>query len=202
MIFIKKVGITTRSFINDINIKQDKFPHSLMDIITKFDCIPIIIPDVNDITYYLNLCDGFIIPGAVTWTNTDILVMQYVLKENKPLLGICAGMQLIANIDTFIDNTIKVNKHYKPRIMYVHEIKLNDGILKNIFNKDNIMVNSRHHYRVELKDFFKVDATSQDNVIEAISIPSYKFIVGVQWHPEDMVDEMQDKLFAYFFSIL
>ena len=52
------------------------------------------------------------------------------------------------------------------------------------------------------KDFFKVEAMSDDGIIEAISLNRYKFIFGVQWHPEDMNDENQERLFKYFVNII
>mgnify|MGYP004627765125 CR=1 FL=1 len=200
MLNLKKIGISTRIITNDIGLKQDKVPHSLVKILEEHKALPIIIPNISDISYYLDICDGFIVPGGITWNETDIKIIKYVFKVNKPLLGICTGMQALANIDTFVDNTIKVDNHNVPNEEYVHEISINDGILKSILNKDKIKVNSRHNYKVEPKDYFKIDAVSYDEVIEAISFPEFKFIVGLEWHPEDMDDEDQNKIFKYFIS--
>ena len=200
MLNLKKIGISTRIITNDIGLKQDKVPHSLIKILEDHKALPIIIPNISDISYYLDICDGFIVPGGITWNEADIKIIKYVFKVNKPLLGICTGMQVLANIDTFVDNTIKVDNHNVPNEEYVHEISINDGILKNILNKDKIKVNSRHNYKVEPKDYFKIDAVSYDEVIEAISFPEFKFIVGLEWHPEDMDDDDQNKIFKYFIS--
>lgn len=200
MINLKKIGISTRIIKNEDGMEQEKVPRSLIKKLIGYDVIPIIIPDINDITFYLELCDGFILPGGTTWNDVDIKIIKYVFKINKPLLGICAGMQALANIDTFIDNTVKVNNHSFPNMEYVHEISINDGVLKDILNKDKIKVNSRHNYQVEPKDYFKIDAVSDDGVIEAISFSEFKFMVGLQWHPEDMNDDNQDKIFKYFLS--
>lgn len=199
---MKKIGITTRIITNEIGLKQEKVPHSLIKILEKYHVLPILIPNLKDISYYLDICDGFIIPGGNAWGDSDIMVIKYALVNDKPLLGICAGMQALANMDTLEDNTIKVDNHNVPNKKYVHEININDGIFKWIYKKDKILVNSRHSCRVEKKDFFKVEAVSSDGVIEGISIPKHKFIVGVQWHPEDLDDDNQDKLFAYFIDKL
>lgn len=178
---MKIIGISTRIITNDIGLKQDKVPHSLVKKLEEYKALPIIIPNISDISYYLDICDGFIVPGDITWNEVDIEIIKYAFKVNKPLLGICAGMQALANIDTFIDNTIKADNHNVPNEEYVHEISINDGILKNILNKDKIKVNSRHNYKVEPKNYFKIDAVSNDGVIEAISFPEFKFIVGLEW---------------------
>ena len=59
-----------------------------------------------------------------------------------------------------------------------------------------------HHDTIINENFFKVEARSDDGIIEAISLIGYKFIFGVQWHPEDMDDINQDKLFKYFISLI
>lgn len=197
---MKKIGISTRIITNDIGLKQEKVPSSLIKILEENGVLPIIIPNIDDISYYLDICDGFIVPGGITWNDVDVNIIKYVFKNDKPLLGICAGMQALANIDTFVDNTIKVENHNVPNVEYVHEISINDGILKSILNKDKIKVNSRHNYMIEPKSYFKIDAVSNDGVIEAISYPEFKFIVGLQWHPEDMDDDDQNKIFKYFIS--
>lgn len=197
---MKKIGISTRIITNDIGLKQEKVPHSLVKMLEKYDALPIIIPSISDISYYPDICDGFIVPGGITWNDTDIKIIKYAFKNDKPLLGICAGMQALANIDTFVDNTIKVENHNVPNEEYVHEISICDGILKDILNKDKITVNSRHNYMIEPKNYFKIDAVSKDGVIEAISFPEFKFIVGLQWHPEDIDDDDQNKIFKYFIS--
>lgn len=197
---MKKIGISTRIITNDIGLKQEKVPSSLIKILEENGVLPIIIPNIDDISYYLDICDGFIVPGGITWNDTDIKIIKYAFKNDKPLLGICAGMQALANIDTFVDNTIKVENHNVPNEEYVHEISICDGILKDILNKDKITVNSRHNYMIEPKNYFKIDAVSNDGVIEAISFPEFKFIVGLQWHPEDMDDDDQTKIFKYFIS--
>lgn len=202
---MKKIGITTRILNNDINLEIEKIPHSLIEKLNNYDVAVIIIPCVNDVSFYLDLCDGFIIPGGNAWNDVDVKVLKHAMKRNKPLLGICAGMQAIANINTFMDHTIKVDSdinHYVPNKEYVHEININEGILKDIIGKNKISVNSRHHDTVINENFFKVEARSDDGIIEAISLNDYKFIFGVQWHPEDMDDIDQDKLFRYFISLI
>ena len=200
-----KIGVTTRILINEIGLEIEKIPHSLIKKIEQFNVLPIIIPSIDNINYYLDTCNAFIIPGGTTWNDVDVKVLKHAMKHNKPLLGICAGMQLIANANTFMDHTIKVDSninHYVPDKEYVHKITIYDGILKDIIGKKKIYINSRHHDTIINENFFKVEARSDDGIIEAISLIGYKFIFGVQWHPEDMDDIDQDKLFKYFISLI
>ena len=58
-------------------------------------------------------------------------------------------------------------------------------------------VNSYHHQAVKtLSPDFQKTAISEDGLIEGIYMPSRKFIMGVQWHPEFSyeVDENSRKI--------
>lgn len=202
----KIIGITTRVIENEDGRKIDKVPSSLIKRVRGCGGIPLIIPYVEDINYYLKQCDGFIIPGGDSWHKLDEKIIKYAIKESIPLLGICAGMQAIGNVKNFVgskksDKTIKCANHYNEEKMFVHKVDIKDGILYDILGKQQIIVNSRHHDMVVNSDDFVVEATSPEGVIEAISIPNTKFVLGVQWHPEDMNTPEVSKLFQYFISI-
>lgn len=174
--------------------------------------IPLIIPEAkesHDLTTILNICNGFIIPGGITWNKTDEEIIKYAYMYDLPLLGICAGMQAIGNINNFCgtkesDKTIRINSiinHNDEKNDYAHKVEVQRYLLYNILKKDVIMVNSRHNYKIKNEAYFKVDATSSDGVIEAIHLPNKKFILGLQWHPEDLDDENSQKIFHKFISI-
>lgn len=68
---------------------------------------------------------------------------------------------------------------------------------------EQIGVNSYHHQAIrELAPDFQAMAFSEDGLIESIYMPSNKFIVGVQWHPEFSytVDENSRKIVNAFVS--
>ena len=144
----------------------------------------------------LNLCNGILMTGGSYWYNFDEIVCEYALDNNIPILGICLGMQILGNIDNFCgdgrsDKTVKnetVINHYQENSLYVHDCIIKEGLLQNILNIDRIKVNSRHNFHITKKEFFNIDAYSEDGLIEAISFPEYKFALGVQWHPEGMIE--------------
>jgi CTP synthase len=65
--------------------------------------------------------------------------------------------------------------------------------LQKIYGKDSVL-NERHRHRYEInnkyreefeKHGFKIAGTSPDGkLVEAIEIPSHKFFIGTQYHPE------------------
>lgn len=195
------IGITFReAFCDDRAIY--KINKSIINKVLENGGIPILIFNYDEIL--INTCNGFIIPGGNTWNKLDEKIILYALKCNKPLLGICAGMQALGNIMYFgsekSDRTIKVNSisNFNHNILddcYVHKIKINEGILLDIIEKKEIEVNSRHNDTVINNNTFKIEAISDDNIIEAISLNP--LVIGVQWHPEDLQDENSNKLFKY-----
>ena len=191
------IGITCRTIKNDDRdiLKVNK---SIVDYVIKSGGIPLLILSDMDFSIF----DGFIFPGGYSWENLDEKILKYAFDNDIPALGICAGMQLIASMDKFgnvVDNCIAIgNNHHQSKDEYVHEITINKGILLDILGSNKIMVNSRHNDTVNLNDNFIVDAYSSDNIIEAAHIPNKTFILGLQWHPEDLYDEYSEKIFKYF----
>ena len=191
------IGITCRTIKNDDRdiLKVNK---SIVDYIIKSGGIPLLILSDMDFSIF----DGFIFPGGYSWEKLDEKVIKYAYDNDVPALGICAGMQLIASMDKFgnvLDNCIAIgNNHHQSKDEYVHEMTINKGILLDILGSNKIMVNSRHNDTVNLNDNFLVDAKSRDNIIEAVHIPNKTFILGLQWHPEDLHDEYSEKIFKYF----
>ena len=191
------IGITCRTIKNDDRdiLKVNK---SIVDYVIKSGGIPLLILSDMDFSIF----DGFIFPGGYSWENLDEKILKYAFDNDIPALGICAGMQLIASMDKFgnvLDNCIAIgNNHHQSKDEYVHEITINKGILLDILGSNKIMVNSRHNDTVNLNDNFIVDAYSSDNIIEAAHIPNKTFILGLQWHPEDLYDEYSEKIFKYF----
>ena len=150
----------------------------------------------NDLNRIINMCDGIIMPGGYKWYEYDEYICRYAIDNNIPILGICAGMQLMAkvlnndrrNIDDTVKNETNIN-HSVKGVRYVHSININkESLLYKILDKEEIEVNSRHNYHVSNELSYLASAYSKDGLIEAIEYNDNKFALGVQWHPESMID--------------
>lgn len=150
-------------------------------------------------TNILNICDGIIIQGGNKIYPYHFQILEYCIKNNIPVLGICMGHQIIGLYSTNKKNEknlIKINNHYNKDKTHTININ-NNSVLHKIFG-NTLEVNSRHLYAVkEVKEPFKITATSEDNIIEGIEyINNNKFILGVQFHPEDLNNT--ENLYNYF----
>lgn len=155
-----------------------------------------IIP-TNNYKQIINKIDGLILPGGSIISDKDIEIIKYAYEINKPTLGICLGMQEMAlaldgEIEK-IDNLI----HYQDKSKYTHSIKIRtDSKLYKFTHNGTSIINSHHLYKVKNT---KLAATGQFNgIIELIESKTRKFFIGVQWHPENLNDEFNNKIFDYF----
>ena len=193
--------------------------------VVEKNCIPFMIFPLLNIDYYgtklskipaltdkekemyremVDMCDGIIMPGGYRMYNFDEYVLKYAIDKNIPVLGICMGMQLLANIDNqtycLEANKTEIN-HKQPNEKYIHKVKiLDDTMLSTIIKEKEIKVNSNHRFHVSKVNKFKISAYSEDGLIEAIEMPNKRFVVGVQWHPERLIefDTSANQLFDAF----
>ena len=145
----------------------------------------------------IDMCDGIIFQGGDDFEKYDMDAIKYIYDIDKPVLGICLGMQLMGLFSKGI--MVDIENH-KKKLFYVHSVKLNrNSKLYNILKKDIIKVNSRHKSVIK-NTKLKISGISNDGYIEAIEDSNKKFFIGVQWHPESMVnyDIHQNNIFKYF----
>lgn len=160
----------------------------------------------NKLDYILDKCDAFILPGGSYAFRHDEYVLEYAIKHDKPLLGICCGFQSMcsyfAKNRTKFDMTerLDLERHAGPNTDYRHDVLITPNTkLFDIVGKDRIPVNSCHHNVVnfEMNDLI-INAVSDDGIIEGVEYPNKKFIIGLQWHPESIIDENNKKIIDEF----
>ena len=128
-------------------------------------------------------------------------LLRTALARDLPVLAICRGLQLFNVVQggTLIQHLSNTAKHKQE-----HEVVV-DGAMTEIFGASRMTVNSRHHQAIEWtgEGMVVTARDPDDGVIEGFVMPRAKFGMGVQWHPEDMVDdERQRRLFSAFAAAL
>ena len=189
------IGIILRKEDNKYYLKE-----TIINLLKKKNCIPIGIfnNDLNNCKNIIDLCSGIILPGGDDIEQKDLEIIKYIYDKDIPCLGICLGMQEMGYLFNGELSNICNYNHLKPNEKYVHNVKiLKDSKLFQIIKCENIKVNSRHKDYL-IKTDLKVSSTS--DVIESIEDKNKKFFIGVQWHPEDMIDydKNSDLLFDEF----
>ena len=141
-------------------------------------------------------------------TEFEINICKKALKKDIPILGICGGQQLLNIVyggsliqDIKKDLSTVINHEQKnPRNQVSHSVKLNlNTKLYNIIKKKSIKVNSAHHQSIKTAGKgLIINAIAPDGVIEGIEDQSKSFCIGVQWHPEFMINQSDNDLLKGF----
>ncbi len=133
-------------------------------------------------------------------------LMRGFLERDKPVLGICNGMQMLACLHggRMVHEIRKAGPHIltHDERTAMHSAEIVPGtMLSRIVGTPRLDVNSRHQEAVvEASAAAVIAARAPDGVIEAVEIPSRRFAVGVQWHPEAFAtqDNPGNRLFSAF----
>lgn len=138
-------------------------------------------------------------PSDAARERTDFALIEYALRDRKPLLAICYGIQslnvvfggtLIQDIPTLVGTDIDHDETF-------HMVQAEpDSRLAQYAPATDMRVNSSHHQSIlDLGRDLRIVARAPDGVIEAVEwTGDATWLVGVQWHPERMVEFDQPAL--------
>ena len=162
---------------------------------------------------FLSLCNGLILPGGTYPFPEKLYELDTIpnkknnlryqfeaeftrcaLNSELPILGICAGMQIIAaakGATFYSDVRVELPTDIDtlnacPAELPAHDVDVIPGtLLRRVLNVDRLKVNTAH--KEAIRDNYSnitISARAPDGVIEGIEIPHHRFCIGVQWHPE------------------
>jgi putative glutamine amidotransferase len=141
-------------------------------------------------------------------TTFEMALAKKALELDIPILGICGGMQLlnVALGGTLIQHIPDESPHYlnhkqtDPRHHPTHMVKIyEDTLLHRLMRVEELSVNSIHHQGVKvIAPGMNVCAVAPDGLIEAIEAPDCRFCLGLQWHPEYLINSPEKALFKAF----
>ncbi len=190
---MKKIAVTQRIIENESYFElRDTLDTNWASFFECSDFIPVLLPSEYDFESYFKefKIDGILLTGGndLSSINKSLAsekrdafekkLISYAIKNNIPLLGVCRGLQIIAEF--FGSDFIKVENQVKIN----HSLKVNKN---SKYYSDLILldkVNSYHNYAVNnISDELMISATNENKIIKAIEHKKYK-IFGQMWHPE------------------
>ncbi len=131
-------------------------------------------------------------------TAAELALVRGALARDLPVLGICGGQQLLAValggalVQHIPDSIPEALEHEQPNPRHEagHAVAVVPGtLLHRIVGADAMRVNSAHHQAVaDPGPAATVNAHAPDGVVEGIEDARYRFCLGVQWHPEFLID--------------
>lgn len=140
---------------------------------------------------------------ALEWRALD-----HARAHSLPVLGICRGHQVInVYYGGSLIQDIPAQHESETVVVHrngirTHDITLVEGaLLRELLGADRYEVNTYHHQAVkDLAPGFRLSARTDDGIVEAIESTGEVFILGVQFHPEKMLEEKPElrAIFARF----
>ena len=175
--------------------------------------------NVGHLEALLPLCDGFLFTGgpdvdpAVYGEKRlndtvelcperdamELPLLKLAMDAGKPILGICRGCQLInaalggtlyQDLPTQYGGSIR-HRQPEPFTRPSHENRiLPDTPLHTLLGREQIYVNSCHHQAIRsLGNGLQAAVISEDGLLEGFYMPGFPYLLGVQWHPELLLDD-------------
>lgn len=138
----------------------------------------------------------------------EAALIDECIRRDFPVLAICRGLQILnvhlgGSLAQHLDDGLGHQVRTPDRSSPAHLIDIETGtLLSTIAGQPRWSVNSRHHQAaVRIGAGLRVCARhAEDGTVEALEKPDQRFMLAVQWHPEDqaLTDEQQLKLFRSF----
>ncbi|MFD1675659.1 gamma-glutamyl-gamma-aminobutyrate hydrolase family protein [Alicyclobacillus fodiniaquatilis] len=127
----------------------------------------------------------------------EIALIHLMRAQGKPVLGICRGIQML---NVALGGTLyqDLPRQWKGKIQHAqkaarnhvsHRVKIEPGSrLAACFDGEKTLkVNSFHHQAIrKLAEPLRAVAWDAENLVEAVEATSGPFMLGVQWHPENL----------------
>jgi len=199
------IGITA-----DIDDKSHYLNHAYIEAVIHSGAIPFVLPckDVRFASMMLDRLDGLLLSGGGDMyaghfgqpldhravgvepvrDEVELAIAQAATERDMPILGICRGMQLL-NVQRGGDlfQHIEGHKQNEPRDVATHQVSIG-GPLAELLKAETIETNTIHHQAIDkIGKNFEVCGCAADGIVEAIWATDRKFVVGVQWHPEELM---------------
>ena len=187
---------------------------SYVDAVLAAGGLPLLVPPLTPgaLEQAVGLLDGVLVAGgddiaAEEWGEVQRACPRFVavdpvrLEQGKrlvrlaldrglPLLGVCYGAQVLNLVagGTMVQDIGDEVPDALDHRAGTHEVTIEPGsLLRRVLGRPTATVNSRHHQanREPGRDLV-VSARSSDGVVEAIEgADPARFVLGVQWHPEE-----------------
>ena len=172
---------------------------SVVNALNLFDISSLVTSDVN----YMKQSDAIILPGVGAFgqamknlnnLNLTEAIQELTLVKKNPFLGICLGMQLMADsseekgnfkgLSLIQGKVIKIKNKKNLRIPHMGwnslHIKKKNNLFKNISNKSSFYF--VHSYQYVCDNSYVIGEVEYGERI--VSVINYNNLFGVQFHPE------------------
>jgi N5-(cytidine 5'-diphosphoramidyl)-L-glutamine hydrolase len=189
---MKKILVTQRmEYLPDYGEKRDSIDQKWTEFLISIDLLPVFIS--NNQIHLEAIIKNEEIHGAILTGGGNLVkyggefperdqietnILEWAIKNDKAILGVCRGMQLIQ--DYFDIPIERISNHVGIR----HQLQANKGLKLTNLIEDFSDVNSFHNYgTTQSANPLNISAFSNDGIVMALE-HSENNIYGIMWHPE------------------
>lgn len=184
-----------------------------LDCVVQAGANPVMLPPVGTWTAEtIGFLDGLVIAGGadidpatygaepdpLTGTpqtdrdNAEFALVEAALKLDLPVLGVCRGMQVL---NVALGGTLHqhIEGHNEAPGVFGHtDITVVPGTQLHAILGDHTNVQCHHHQSLDrIADGLRVTAQAPDGTVEAVELEGSRFVVGVQSHPEQDIEDLR-----------
>lgn len=210
------IGISTyleRTRFGHWDVEAAVLYRGYLDCVVKAGGNPVMLPPIGTWTAEtIGFLDGLVIAGGADIDpaaygaephpktgaprrdrdDSEFALVDAALKLDLPVLGVCRGMQVL---NVALGGTLHqhIEGHNPVPGVFEHtEIKVvQDTLLYTIIGPET-MVQCHHHQSLDkVADGLQVTATAPDGTVEAVELEGARFVVGVQSHPEQDIEDLR-----------
>ena len=128
----------------------------------------------------------------------EFALLDGALRRRMPVLGICRGAQMLnvalrGTLHQHLPDVIGHSGHrHGDAVFATSTVRLVEGSRLGGLLGASLQAKCYHHQAIDrVGEGLVVSATDGDGVIEAVEMPGPEFVVAVQWHPEETLDDLR-----------
>jgi putative glutamine amidotransferase len=189
-------------------------PYPYVERLREAGAYPVVLPpDPEAGTDLLGRLDGLVLaggadvdperygapvhPATITRPERDageMAMLAAALELDLPVLGVCRGAEVLAvyyggTLHQHLPDLLGSERHLPGAGVYGHHgARFLPGSMIAKLYGEHTEINSYHHQAIADPGGLAVTGWSDDEVVEAVEDPAHRFVLGVQWHPEQAGD--------------
>ncbi|GAA5116907.1 gamma-glutamyl-gamma-aminobutyrate hydrolase family protein [Pseudonocardia adelaidensis] len=193
-------------------------PRTYPDVVIAAGGVPVLLPPVPESAAAVDRLDAVVLAGgpdvgpdrygAAPHPRTgaprpdrdgaELAVLHRALERGIPVLGVCRGAQIlnVALGGTLVQHVPDVVGHSghnpSPGVFGTVEVALEPGSRVGAALGPVATVRCHHHQALDrLADGLVVTGRAADGLVEAVERSGAPWVVGVQWHPEEVATDVR-----------